>query len=79
MERNEIFEKLNEIFQDVFDREDITVNEYTVAADINGWDSLMHITLMQAVEDEFDIKFSMKQIVNLQNVGDMVTIIGGKL
>ncbi|MEG0853632.1 MAG: acyl carrier protein [Angelakisella sp.] len=79
MERNEIFEKLNEIFQDVFDREDITVNEHTVAADINGWDSLMHITLMQAVEDEFDIKFSMKQIVNLQNVGDMVTIIGGKL
>ena len=74
MTREEIFEGLNEVFSDVFD-EDIVVNENTTADDIEDWDSLMHITLISAVEDEFDMKFDMKDIVNLKNVGDMVDII----
>lgn len=75
MERSEIFVRLNEVFRDVFDDNKITVGETTVAADIADWDSLMHITLMQAVEDEFGVKFAMKEIVSLQNVGGIVDII----
>lgn len=78
MDNSEMFRRLNEVFQDVFDEKGIAVTASTVAADINGWDSLMHITLMQAVEDEFDVKFSMKEIVGLQNVGEMVEIIARK-
>ena len=74
MTREEIFEGLNEVFSDVFD-EDIVVNENTTADDLEDWDSLMHITLISAVEDEFDMKFDMKDIVNLKNVGEMVDII----
>ena len=44
-------------------------------SDIEGWDSLMHISLISAVEDEFDIKFSMKEVVNMENVGEMADII----
>ena len=63
MDRNEIFERLNDVFADVFDDDTITVSEDTTAADIDGWDSLMHITLISAVEDEFDIKFDMKSVL----------------
>jgi acyl carrier protein len=72
MTREQVYEKLNEIFQDVFDDGDITVNDETTAADIDGWDSLMHITLVGTVEDEFDIKFSVKDIAAMKNVGQMV-------
>ena len=75
MERNEIFERLNNVFRDVFDDDSITVTDTTTAADIDGWDSLMHITLISAVEDEFDISFQMKEVVKMKNVGDMVDII----
>lgn len=75
MERAEIFERLNEVFRDVFDDDTITVAEDTTAADVDGWDSLMHITLISAVEDEFDIKFNMKDVVSMKHVGDMVDII----
>ena len=75
MTREEIYGKLNEVFQDVFDDEDITVNDATVASDVDGWDSLMHITLIDAVEEEFDISFDMKTIVKLKNVGEMVDVI----
>lgn len=71
----EIFERLNDIFRDVFDDESITVTEHTTAADIEDWDSLSHITLVGAVEDEFRMKFSMKEVVEMKNVGEMVAIV----
>lgn len=74
MTRQEIFAKLNEVFTDVFD-EEITVTDATTAVDIADWDSLTHITLISEVEDAFDIKFSMKDVLGLNNVGEMVDII----
>lgn len=75
MERQEIFEKLNEIFRDVFDDDTIIVTEETTSNDIEDWDSLTHITLISEVEDEFDMKFAMKDVVGMKNVGEMVDII----
>lgn len=75
MERTEIFEKLTEVFNDVFDREDITLSDETTSNDIAGWDSLTHITLIAEVEDAFDMKFSMKDVIGMKNVGEMVDII----
>ena len=75
MTREEVYERLNAVFQDVFEDEELTVNDETTAADVDGWDSLVHITLIDAVEEEFDISFDMKTIVKLKNVGEMVDII----
>ncbi len=79
MTREEIYGKLNEVFRDVFEDDDITVNDQTTADDIEDWDSLEHINLINAIEQEFGIKFNMGQIVSMKNVGEMVTIIEGKL
>ena len=75
MSREEIYERLNEVFQDVFGDDDITVNDNTTAADVDGWDSLRHITLLAAIEDEFDIEFSMGATVKMKNVSEMVDYI----
>ncbi len=75
MSKAEIFEKLNEIFRDVFDDEALTVTETTTAGDVDGWDSLTHITLLATVEDEFGIKFSMKAVQHLANVGELAELI----
>lgn len=75
MKREEIFEKLNEIFADVFEDDTIEVKETTSSADIEDWDSLTHITLISAVEEEFGIKFAMKDVIGMKNVGEMVDII----
>ena len=74
MTRQEIYNKLNEVFSDVFD-EEITVTEETTAADIEDWDSLTHITLISEVEDAFGVKMSMKDVLSLKNVGEMVDVI----
>ena len=75
MDRKEILEKVTAIIKDVLDEEDISITEETVASDVDGWDSLVHITLIGTVEDEFNIKFAMKDIVNMKNVGEMIDLI----
>lgn len=75
MNRDEVFDKLNEVFQEVFDDEKITVGEETTSADIEDWDSLEHINLVVAVEKAFGIKFNMGEVNTMKNVGAMVDII----
>lgn len=79
MNRTDIFKKLTEIFRDVFDDESIELGESTTAADIEDWDSLTHITLLSAIEDEMDIRFDMKAVQGLKNVGAMVDLIQKEL
>lgn len=74
MNRDEVYARLKEVFSDVFDRE-ISLSDALTAADVDEWDSLTHITLIGAVEDEFDVKFPMKDVVHMKNVGEMVDLI----
>ncbi len=76
---NKVYDRLNEVFRDVFDDETIVVNENTTADDIEDWDSLEHINLVVAIENEFGIKFSMGETTSLKNVGEMVSLINQKL
>lgn len=75
MSEQEIYERLNEVFRNVFDDDEIEVEAGTTADDIEDWDSLEHINLISAVEDEFGIRFKMGEVSSMKNVGEMVDII----
>lgn len=75
MTREEVYERLNKVFQEVFDDESIEVNDATTSSDVDGWDSFEHINLVVAVEDEFGIKIPLGKTVKLKNVGEMVDVI----
>lgn len=75
MTKNEIYERLTEVFRDVFDDETIEIDDETTADDIEDWDSIEHITLVGAVESEFGIRFKMGEVSGMKNVGEMVKII----
>lgn len=80
MKRQEIFEKLNEIFEDVLDlNENPNLAEETSADDIEEWDSLSHIQIIVAIEKEFGIKFTSLEIMKWNNVGEMVSSMEEKL
>lgn len=79
MTEEEIYERLNEVFRDVFDDDTIEVDDLTTADDIDDWDSLEHINLIAAVEKEFGIKFRMGEVSGMQDVGEMVEIIMSRI
>ena len=75
MSRKDIYNKLTEIFRDFFDDESIELQDTTTSDDIEDWDSLEHINLIVAIEQEFGIKFTMGEVTGMKNVGAMVDII----
>jgi acyl carrier protein len=75
MNRTEIMAKLNEIFCDVFDDEDIVLTNETTADDIEDWDSLEQINLLVAIEKQFNIKFQLADVADLENVGAMIDLV----
>ena len=64
-----------EIFRTVFSDPQLSVNETTSASDIADWDSLAQITLLMSMEQTFEIKFSLDEVEDLQNVGEIVELI----
>jgi acyl carrier protein len=79
MEANEVLKKVNEIFIDVLDNEDIVVTRDTTSDDIEEWDSLNHIQLVVAIEKYFNIRFTSEEILSYQSVGEMCDALRRKL
>jgi acyl carrier protein len=78
MEPNEIVSRLTPIFRDVFNDDALVVRESMTAADVPTWDSLSNINMIIAVEKAFGAKFSIKDVRNLKNVGELIGLIKRK-
>ncbi len=72
-------EQLNRVFQQVFDDDELEITRETSAKDIEGWDSLMHVTLIVNVEKAFGVKFSSSEVAALKDVGDLIDLIDARL
>ena len=72
-------EKLNGIFQTVFDNDESNIQPEMTANDVDGWDSLSHVNLILAVEQGFGIRFAQRELLTFKNVGDLLRSIESKL
>ena len=75
MNEAQIYSRLREIFEDVFDEDIIELTSQLTAKDVDGWDSVSHIRLILTVEKAFKMKFTTSEIGKLENVGDLVRLI----
>ena len=74
-----ILERLQPIFQDVFDDSSLRVERSSSAHDVEGWDSLTHINLVSSVEKEFGVRFALGELEDLKNVGEMIDLMEQKI
>lgn len=79
MTTEEIKSRVTEIFKDVLDNDTIVLFRETTADDVEGWDSLSHITIIVAIEKEFKIKFNLMELKPLKNVGELLDIVQLKI
>jgi acyl carrier protein len=70
--------RLAALFREVFDAPDLAVSAATTAEDIAGWDSMTHITLIVAVEQEFGVYFKASEMDGMQDVGELARLIDAK-
>lgn len=74
-----IKEQLQEVFRDVFDDDSIEIFDAMTAKDIEDWDSLAHMQLIVAIEKSFQVKFTTKEVIKVQNVGEFIQLIESKV
>ena len=79
MEKAEIVKKLTPVFRKVLNNDKLVLTDALNALDVENWDSLSHMLLIAEIETKFAIKFRLKDLNKMANVGDMITIISSKL
>lgn len=75
MSRDSIKKKVKEIIIDFFDDDELEISDTTVASDVDGWDSLAHISILAALERAFKVRFSVADAQKMKNVGAMIDTI----
>ena len=71
-------QELNQVFQDFFEDDELKINRDTQAEDVEGWDSVRHVSLMVKIEKTFGMRFTSSQVASLKNVGELVDLIDAK-
>ncbi len=79
MDRNDILAKVQDIFREELEVEDLVLSDETTADDVEEWDSLTHVQLVVALEKAFGIKFTSREILSWDNVGDLVDCLAKKI
>lgn len=79
MEKSEVVTQLTGLFRTTFNDDKIVLFDEMTAKDVEDWDSLTHAILISEVENHFSIKFKIKEIIKLKNVGVLIEIILSKL
>jgi acyl carrier protein len=72
-------DKLANSFCRVFELDEIVLKDEMTANDVPGWDSLAHINLIMDIEEEFNVRFTVDDIADLKNVGEMIQLLERKV
>ncbi len=79
MSREEILNKISEIIREEFEDDSIVISEETVAKDIEGWDSLAHLSILHEIEESFNVKFTMAEVQGFKNIGEIINSVSSKI
>jgi acyl carrier protein len=78
MERNEMSQKMTEVLTSVLKHNNFEIRDDLVAADVEGWDSLTHMDIISAIEEKFEVKFKLRDLNKLKNMGSLFELIISK-
>ncbi|MEP5341505.1 MAG: acyl carrier protein [Algibacter sp.] len=75
MTKEDILEKIKPVFVEVLEHENFNLNETSTTDDVDGWGSLTHMIIIEKIEEKFNIKFKLLDLMNMENIGDLVKAI----
>ena len=78
MVREKILEEVEKLCREVFDNSSVIIKEETSADEIEEWDSFAHVSLIMALQDFFKIKFALGELQDIQNIGELLSLIESK-
>ncbi|MEP1488269.1 MAG: acyl carrier protein [Algibacter sp.] len=79
MEKRDIIQKVNEAFITILEHNNFELDESTTADDVDGWESITHMLIINEIEKVFNIKFKLMDLMNMNNVGDLINSVDKEL
>lgn len=79
MERTEIIERIRKILISVLNHDRFEMKDELTAPDVEGWDSLSHMAIISAIEEDFKVSFKLKELNKLKNMGTLIELVQSKL
>jgi acyl carrier protein len=75
MNKDQVLVEVNTIFREVFNDPQLQIDLSTSAKDVANWDSMNNLFLIDALEQRFKFKYTLDEMMNAQNVGELIDII----
>lgn len=75
MTNQEVLKRITDLIRENLDNDDIVLTAETEAKDVDGWDSLAHVRIMVAVEEDFNVRFTTDEITSLKDVGSLIALV----
>ena len=75
MTKEAILENVNKSFTKILEHSNFELNENTTANDVDGWESITHMMIITEIENTFNIKFKLMDLMNMDNIGHLITTI----
>lgn len=79
MKKEDILKKVSDSFEKILEHNNFKLEENTTANDVDGWESITHMLIITEIENAFNIKFKLMDLMNMDNVGDLVKTIETEL
>jgi acyl carrier protein len=79
MDKHQILEGLTRIFRNITENHDLVLTPDLTADDVEGWDSLNHTLIIAEIQKQFNIKFTLSEVLKLENIGDLLTAVHNKM
>jgi acyl carrier protein len=79
MQVSELNTRLEALFRKVFRKPDLNLTRELTAQDVTGWDSITNTELLAEVENQFGIRFTLKEVRQMRNVGDLMDLLAARL
>lgn len=79
MTKIDIKDKIKVILIAVLKHDNFVIDDTLTAKDVEGWDSLSHMIIITEIEKAFDIRFKLKELNKMNNIGDLVDLIQVKI
>jgi len=75
---NDIKRKIEGVFREVFDDESLVVSDTLSTETLSAWDSLGHIRLISALEDDLAITFTLEEIESMTSVAKILAVLASR-
>ncbi len=74
-----VSEELKRVILETLKLDEWDLTDGTLASEVPGWDSLSHVTVVLAVEQQFGVRFASREVIGLRNIGDLQRLVDAKL